>query len=373
MKRITVAHLIPRIPAGGGAENLLVDIIRSMDSRRFRIIVFYWREGDDLLPLMRAAGAEVVRLPIGKGVSLFSVLKLARALKERGVDVLHTHFMDSDLLGFFASLMTGIRIFVHVHSYSFPQTRRHALRYRCMGPWLGRIICVSAFVRRRVMALTRIQAQKVVVVPNGIDIESFSKDISTEEKHSLRQELGLVPGSPVIGAVARLSSEKSLETLLRAAPHIFMRYPHARIIIAGNGPEEASLKALARDLKVMPQVVFTGLRRDVAALLGIMDVFVLPSTGEAFGISILEAFASGVPVVVSDVCAIPELVRHGKEGLLFPPRDERGLADAVIRLLDDPLLAKNFAAAGAVRVHEFTAQAMCRKLEALYAEALPCD
>ena len=103
VKKIIVAHLIPRIPSGGGAETLLVDICRSIDRERFSVVVFYWAEGDDLAGALRQAGAVVVKLPFKDVLSLSSVQKLVRALKEYHVDVLHTHFMDSDLLGFLST------------------------------------------------------------------------------------------------------------------------------------------------------------------------------------------------------------------------------------------------------------------------------
>ncbi|MBF0486233.1 MAG: glycosyltransferase [Candidatus Omnitrophica bacterium] len=365
-----VAHLIPWVPFGGGAESLLLDICREIDKTRFRIVVFYWADSDELAEAMREAGAQVVKLPFRKVLSLSSVWQLARALKEYRADILHTHFMDSDFVGFWASFLCRIPIVMHVHSFSFPQKNRHALRYRIMSPWITRIICVSDYVKRRVISRTGIRADKCVLVPNGTNLQKFEDHHSLEEKMCLKVSLGIAAERLVVGSLARLSPEKSLQTLLLSAPFILARHPSVQFLIVGDGPEREKLAALSRDLGISARVTFTGRREDVSALLSIMDVFVLSSVGEAFGIALLEAMASGKPVAASMVCAIPEVVRNGEEGILFWPRSERALAEAVGEILSNPELAAKFSAQGRQRAKDFSSRSMTEKLEQVYCEIL---
>ncbi len=373
VKKITVAHLIPRIPFGGGAESLLLDICRSMDRTRFSMVVFYWADGEDLAQPLREAGATVVRLPLNKSFPFVSVPCLLRALKACRVDVLHTHFIDSDLLGFLSAWCSGIPMVMHVHSFPFPKTRIHAWRYKLMSFKIKKIICVSSYVEHFVMTATGISSDKFVMVPNGTDLQRFSGGLVLQEKEDLKRSLGIKAGVSVIGTVTRLEADKSVETWLRAVPLVLKRYPDARCLIVGDGSERFRLERMAHDLGLEHAVIFTGRRQDIPALLSIMNVFVITAVEEAFGLSLLEALAAGKPVVAANACALPDLVRNGEEGLLFRPCDENDLAGAVLRLLDDPALASHLAMQGVLRSREFTSHAMALQLEKVYDEVLARD
>ena len=372
VKKTIVAHLIPRIPFGGGAETLLVDICRSIDRERFSVVVFYWAEGDDLAGALRQAGAVVVKLSFKNVLSLSSVQKLVRALKAYRVDILHTHFMDSDLLGFLSTWFTGLPMVMHVHSFPFPQTRRHALRYRIMSMKIGKIICVSQYVELFVAAATGIARKKFVVVPNGTDVERFTDHFSSREKTDLRAAFGFSSQTSVIGTVTRLESDKAVETLVKAVPLVLKRYPESRFLIVGYGREQARLEKLSRDLDIAGAVVFAGRREDVPMLLSIMDVFVVTAAEEAFGLSLLEALAAGKPVAAANACALPELVCDEENGLLFTARDEKSLAEKVLALLDDPAQAQRLAIQGQARSREFTSRVLAHSLENVYDEVLGC-
>ena len=368
---ITIAHLIPRIPKGGGAENLLLDICRSMDPARFKVIVFYWADGDDLALPLRTAGAVVVRLRLNPRAPYLSIGPLVRAMKAHHGDVLHTHFMDSDLLGFLSGWFTHAPMVMHVHSFPVPRTRLHAWRYRLMSVRISKIVCVSRFVQQFVAASTGIDSGKMAVVANGTDLLRFNDHFTSQQKADLKQSLGLDARAFIVGTVTRLEPDKAVETLLKAAPLILARHPQARILVVGDGVERSRLEKLARTLGLEGVVLFSGLQQNVPWFLSIIDVFVMTAAEEAFGLSLLEAMAAGKPVAVA--CALPELVRDGQEGLLFPPRDGKGLAEAVLRLREEPALAAHLAEQGMVRAREFTCLATAKHLEQVYAEVLKRD
>ena len=370
MKRTVIAHLIPRIPFGGGAESLLLDICRSIDTARFSVVVFYWADGDDLALPLREAGATVVRLRLNKAFPFLSTGQLVKAVKEYHVDVLHTHFMDSDLLGFLSGYFTGVPMVMHVHSFPFPRTRFHALRYKFMSRRIRKIICVSRHVERFVVSSTGIAADKCEVVPNGADLARFTDHASSQAKEALKGSLGLPLQGPVMGTVTRLEPDKSVETFLKSVPLVVKVCPQACFLIVGDGTQRSCLQLLARELGVEERVIFAGRRHDIPQLLGIMDLVVVTAVEEAFGLSLLEALAAGKPVAAAHAGALPELVRDGQEGLLFTPGDAKDLARAVLCLWNDGGLASRLALQGAARSRDFTSRAVARHLERIYDEVL---
>ncbi|MFH0754192.1 MAG: glycosyltransferase [Candidatus Omnitrophota bacterium] len=367
--RITVAHLVPGIPYGGGAENLLLDICRFTDKNRFNVVVFYWTNEAGLAEDMRLAGAQVVRLSWKKVLSWQAFDCLHRALKEYRVDLLHTHFIDSDLLGVCAANAVGIPVVSHVHSFPFPQNIRQALRYRLMSPFMKKIIPVSKAVQACVASRTGIGAQKFRVIPNGADLARFSFRVSVADQAGLRSRWGVEPGDVLVGTVTRFEADKSVDTLLRSVPLMLVRYPKIKVMIVGYGFLEKPLRALCESLGLAGRVIFTGRQVDVPLYLSVMDVFVLTAVEEAFGLSLLEAMAAGKPVVAADAGALPDLASGGC-GLLFKPRDPGSLADTVLRLLDNPALAKELSISGRQRAGAFSAQAMTEHLQALYTEVM---
>ncbi len=364
-----VVYLIPGIPAGGGAENIVRDLCRSIERARFQLEVWYWNEDDGLAAAIRAAGAVTVKLPLKKIVSVGSVFYIAQLLKEKKVDLAHTCFLDGDLLGFGASRLAGLPMIVHVHSHPFLALRRHAWRYRLMGWGIDRIVCVSALVRDHVRAMTGLGPDKFAVIHNGIDREAFVDRLSLECKQALRISLGFKADDYIIGNVSHLTEKKGNAVLLKALPAVMARYPQVKALIVGDGPLAQELQALARVGGIGSRVVFAGQRQDVPEMLACMDMFVFPTLRDAFGLAVVEAMAAGKPVISSADTGVAEIVRDGQDGLLLKPGDHQGLAQAILRLMEDPALAQRLALCGLERSREFTLEVMARRFESLYEQS----
>jgi len=177
------------------------------------------------------------------------------------------------------------------------------------------------------------------------------------------------PWSPIVGVVGRLELEKGHPTLLEAWPHVLRSVPDAYLIIVGEGSRLDALHNIARDMKILHRVVFTGRRDDIPAVTAAFDVAVLPSYREAQGLTILEAMALSRPVVASNVGGIPEMITDGVSGLLVPPHDPPALAAAIVRLLQDHPLADMLGRAGHDLVHDrFCVQLMVKAVQDLYDE-----
>jgi len=205
----------------------------------------------------------------------------------------------------------------------------------------ARVVTTSRYSRARAVAAYGLVPERVVTVPEGIDLAAW------RGKPDRRGD-----GPPTILSVARQYPRKNTRTLIAALPLVRRRLPDARLRVVGGGPELPALKRRAADLGVRDAVSFLGplsrdadVRREYARA----DVFCLPSLQEGFGIVFLEAMAAGLPVVAGRAAAVPEVVPHGDAGLLVDPRDPAALADALVALLDDRALRRRMGAAGRAR------------------------
>jgi len=194
-----------------------------------------------------------------------------------------------------------------------------------------RVVCVSPKVADFVVEQIGVPRDKIVVIPNGVDLTDFCH---LPEKHAARTALGLPADRLVLGTVSRLQPVKRLDMLLRALVWL----GRAHTVIVGYGPEEHRLKMLAEQLGLQERVHFVGHQRDVRPWLAAMDVFVLSSDWEGMPNAVLEAMACGLPVVATSVGGTPDVVVDGGTGLLVPRRDPLSLAEALRALAADPVL-----------------------------------
>jgi glycosyltransferase involved in cell wall biosynthesis len=212
----------------------------------------------------------------------------------------------------------------------------------------------------------RVDAEKILVLPNGVDTEEFRP---RAPRADLRRDLGIPDGAPVVAVVASLFSFKGHEVFLRAAARVLKSHPNARFLVIGEGPERANLEQRVQEMHIDGAVRFLGRRRDVTELLTLVDVSVLSSQWEAAPISALEAMACEVPVVCTRVGALPEMVLDGETGFLVGVGDDAGLAAGIARLLGDPALRRKMGQASRRRVVElYNLSTLTRRREALYRE-----
>lgn len=209
-----------------------------------------------------------------------------------------------------------------------------------------RVIVTSEYSRRVVQKLYGVAAGRIAVVPEGIDLETWSR-LPEPDPRSAR---------PVILNVARQYPRKNTATLLRALPRVVEAVPDVRLRVVGGGPELPALRRLAGRRDLADAVRFVGpiedseaLRREYASA----SVFCLPTLQEGFGIVFLEAMAAGLPIVAGRAAAVPEVVPDGEVGVLVPPRDGRALAEALVRLLRDSDARRRLGRRGRRRVREF--------------------
>lgn len=302
-------------------------------------------------------GLDVQRLELAGGSSpralVGSISSLRRMLRAWRPDVLHVHLTGYTggrvaVLAARSAQVGAILCTAHL-APSKPVPARVRAARQLLNVGVHRFLAVSEHsLNLQVRYLAQPRSRSAVAY-NGVDPGRFPE---TVDRGSARRSLGLPAGSPVIGTIARLSPQKSIETLIESLPTIFARRPNVHVLVVGDGPQRDRLSKLAEKLGVADRLHLAGFRTDIPQCLAAMDVFVLPSLFEGLPISILEAMASGLPVVATSVDGVPEAVVDGVTGLLIRPGHPRRLAESVLELLEDPARASAMGAAGRERVRD---------------------
>lgn len=370
MIKINVLELITELDIGG-AEKVLLSLVKKLDRDKYQVIVAYLKGEGKLAEDFRDAGIKVFNLKMRNRVDLGAIICLYRLLKKGNIKILHTHLIQADMYGFLAGKMAGVPIIISTKHNPDEFRKKFSIPVRLdgiFGNHSDRIIAVSQAVKDFFIKWERISTGKFTVIHNGIDLEEFNFDTDIPGK---KKELGIDLSSKIVGMVGRLDHQKGHRFFLQAMPEIIKAVPEVKFLIVGDGPLRGKLEELGRELKVDRQVIFTGGRRDIPEIISIMDVFVLPSIFEGFGIVLLEAMTMGKPVVASRVGGIPGIVTPGLNGLLVEPARPLEIAASVVKLLKEPAEAKRMGNAGREEVkRRFTVETMVKKIDRLYKELL---
>ena len=299
--------------------------------------VAIWGPQEDLCKELEVLGVDVVRLrAVGR-----SLVRLALALgshvRQSRPDVIHTHLFDADLVGTLVARACGVRCCSTIHSGTFFEARRHRWRYRCLALLVSRFFTVSQALSDVLVQRCRVPAARVRVIRNGIDMTRFAPSPARD---------GAVTRGPIIGTLARLIPSKGIRILLDAMPHLLQKYPEALLLVGGGGEEQEALERQARALGIPDRVVFVGPVQDPRNFYRRLDLFVLPSLDEGFGLVLLEAMVTGVPVIGTRVGGVPEILTHGVNGWLVEPGDSAVLAAGLRTLWADPVLRRQVAEEG---------------------------
>lgn len=230
-------------------------------------------------------------------------------------------------------------------------------------------IAVSEYTKRSWVRRTHVNPERIRVIHNGIDVKAFSPRRPAE---TVRAEMGVPAGCPVVGMTARLHPMKGHVYLLRAIPEVIRAVPDVQVLLAGDGELRQPLAQAVERAGLAGRVHFLGYRTDVADVTQLYDVALLPSVSlECLPYTLMEAMALCKPVVASRFSGIPEMVADGVTGTLVPRKDPKALAGAIVDLLRNPDKARAFGEAGRRRVEEkFTQKRMLDETFALYEELL---
>ncbi|MFC0250925.1 TIGR03088 family PEP-CTERM/XrtA system glycosyltransferase [Massilia consociata] len=367
-----VAHLIYRLDIGG-LETLLVDTINRMPAGAYRHAVICLTDYTDFSRRITRPGVELFALNKPPGLGLGSHADLFRLLRRLKPAILHTYNLGTIE---YAATAWAAGVPVRVHAEHGRDARdpqginpKHNLLRRLLVPFIDRYVPVSRDLHGWLERVVRIPGRKVQLIDNGVDTERFRAPVAASDP--VREPWQDDPGAFVIGTVGRLQDVKDQATLIDAFAHLRTMMPEAklRLVLVGDGPLRAQLEARVRERGVQDGVCFAGPRSDVAPVMRSFSLFALSSIAEGTPVTLLEAMASGLPVVATAVGGIPDLVEHGVSGTLVPPQDPRALAAAIAPYVRERALARRHGASGRARIEQqYSMQAMLAAYVALYDE-----
>ena len=326
----------------GGAEILLADLVRSFDRDRIEPEICCLKErgplGDTLAKEI-PVHAQLIRHKLDFGV----VGRLRKLLLSREIDALITVGAgDKMFWGRLAAHFARTPVVASaLHSTGWPDGL--GVMNRLLTPLTDAFIAVARTHGRFLVDREGLPADKVVVIPNGIDTARFQPNPA--QRAVIREQLNLSRQAPVCTIVAALRPEKNHARFLRVAANVVKAQPETQFLIVGDGPTRETLATLPAELGIREHVHFLGCRSDIPELLAASDLFLLTSDNEANPVSVMEAMACGLPVVATRVGSIHEMVEDDVHGYLVSTDDEAGFAERVVQLVGDDATRRKMAAA----------------------------
>lgn len=344
---IKIVRIIARLNVGGPAIHVSL-LTSRLGPPEFESVLVAGRVSEqegDMGYLAECYGVKPIFLEtMSREISLLADLKtlleLIRLIRRERPDVVHTHTAKAGLVGRVAAWLTRTPVIIHtLHGHvlrGYFSPRKEAV-FRALERFCARlsdrVLTVSAEVRRELLGMRIAPPSKLQVCELGLDLQRFAD--TPRHGGVLRKELGLARHVPLFGTCGRLTAIKNQEMFLEAAAKLRSNVPEAHFVLIGGGELQDALKATATRLWIADCVHFLGWRTELAPLFADLDLFVLTSVNEGTPVTIIEAAATGVPVLSTAVGGVPDLVIDGETGWLVPSEDVDALAAAMAKAATD--------------------------------------
>ncbi len=376
-----VARIITRLNVGGPALHAVL-LTKGLDAERYETLLICGRPGPREGDMRELRGDIEVRplvIPeLGRAISplddVIAFVRLVRALRAFRPHIVHTHLAKAGLLGRVAARLVGTPIVVHtfhgnvLRGYFGRRTTRFlAFLERVLARLSTRIVVISPRQAAEIRSLGIATEPKLVEIPLGLELAQFTRAPAGR----LRAELGVAPGTPLVGTVGRLVPIKGVDVFLDAAAEVARRLPDVLFIVLGDGPEREALARRAESLGLADRVLFFGWRRELPSIYQDLDVVVLTSHNEGTPVSVIEAFAAARPVVATAVGGTPDLFGDPPCGVLVGDGDARATAEGIVSLILDPEHTRELGRKARQRVFpERDVGTLLRRIDALYSMLL---
>lgn len=359
----------PDNPKVGGAEKQLYLLATSLSSIFSPIVVQLSPFKSIPLRVGKAGNTDVFHFPTARSYSLFGLRQLSRLIllsKSKKVDIIHTFFEKSEVMGWLTALLSGIPIWVTSRrDLGFKRKQIYSKIFKFAAADCKRCIANCHAVRDQVVKEEALSENKIEVIYNGLDPSLHREPVND---NFLRKELRIKNDIPLIGIVANFYLKiKGHQYFLMAAKSILAKIQNVEFLLIGEGPLRQFYEEMALELGINNKVHFLGRRGDISGILANLNISISSSISEGFSNVILESMAASKPVVATNVGGSSEAVRDGITGYLVPPANSEAMANAIIDLLQNPDKAAAMGSAGRKVVEEkFTVEAMVKKYEKLY-------
>jgi len=376
--KIKVMHLTNNIGYASSVERLILMLAEKMDKSRFDLSIVSLTEPERVsqtfLESARALASNTDVIPWKRSKPFArSIIKLVSLIRKHNINILHTHEVRTNLVGLIAARLTGIKVVASVHGWvmdTVPYLWKIYQHFdRRVITLFDHIMVGSHFLRNEIIKLG-MSSSRVTTIHNAIDTASL--DV-TSSPMNFRRKYNLNSGDMLIGTVGRISKEKGHKYFLEASKMVLKDFPVAKFLIVGEGELRSELEQFAEEIGIADNVIFTGYYKNLSEVLAAIDLFVIPSLTESLPLVVLEAMAAGKPVISTDVGGIPEVVIHGKTGLLVGPRKSVEMANSITLLLKNSEVMFDLAKNGRQLVYdEFSEKRFVGKTESLYSH-LDCS
>jgi glycosyltransferase involved in cell wall biosynthesis len=311
----------------------------------------------------KGTGIEIHTINMSGDFNPKTISQLKTIFKKNNINIIFANVgKDIRLAGLAARFIKGISV---IALHQVDRAIKNNLRYRFTYNFLADIIVVNSLATKATMMKSApwLIDKKIQVVYHGIDTDKYKKENTT----SLRNSLGLVDEDIIIGFVGRLNVQKGIKYMLDAFRLVSDKYKNVHLLIAGTGNLENTIKDFASKFGLENKIHLLGFRHDIPNLMRTFDVFMLPSLWEGFGIVLIETMAAGNPCVATNTSSIPEIVTDSKSGILVPSENSELIADAILKLISDPVLRKEYGREGQKIVQQkFTIERMINDYEKLF-------
>lgn len=360
-----ILHIVPSLEIGG-LEHIVLDFTLMAVNAGHQVDVLCLDRPGDLAASVERGGGRVFCLYKPPGFRFTELDGLRDTLRKISPDVIHTHYPGALFYAGPLARRMGLNAIIHtVHGAHYEGGWRHRMTGRLGARHAKHIVCVSKATANHVLQHHITRKKKIQVIYNGINISHFQSAHS--EGGRIRAELGIPQSTYVIGTVGRLSDVKRQDTLLRAFVNVHQSIPKSHLLVVGDGPNRQQLVELTKSLGLEEHVIFAGYRADRECCLAAMDTFALTSDSEGTPLSLLEAWATGLPAVVTAVGGLPELIENGTTGILVPPGNHEMFGAELKRILKNHKLRSDLAKASSNLVQKrFSREEMLAQYMILY-------
>jgi len=312
---------------------------------------------------------------------IISFYKLCRLIKKEKPDIVHTHTAKAGTIGRLAATLTGVPLIIHTfhghvfHSYFNPfKTNLFILIERILARCTDKIIVISERQKDEIKRYLKLNNEhKLALIPLGFDLDRFLGSEKEDRGDRLREELNIPKEAIVIGAVGRLTAIKNYKMFLEVAKEIKKKNPNVivKFLIVGDGELKGELVALSDKLGIKEDTIFTSWRKDIDSVYRAIDIVILTSLNEGTPVSLIEALASGKPVVATDVGGVRDVVENGKFGFVVSLDDVDAFSKAVSSLINDREKKENFGLRGRDFVKKrYSKESLISAIETLYSSEL---
>lgn len=354
----------------GGLERYAIEQARAMAARGHKTVFLLRRGARTSEELRDEKVMRVLEMRPIKYIDIRAIITIRSLVKREGINIVHAH--NSADLGLAAAALWNMpEVRLIFSNYMWAPRPKRDIYHRLEYGRVERVLTGSEELRKNSIENLPVRPGQVETLPYGLDMSRF--DPGMVEKGALRERFSIPPQAPLIGVISRLDPLKGQMEMIEAMPAILKRKPDAVLALTGgetpelSGTFEPKLRARADELGVSSSVIFTGPTDDTASILADLDIYVLPSYAETFSLGCLEAMAMEKPVIGTRAGGTPEMLDNGECGLLAQPRDARSLSKNVIKLLDNPSLAKSMGEAAREKVlMRYDKKVVMDRLDAIY-------